>query len=139
MKVLRGGTLIDGTGAAPVRDSAIVIDDDGRIQSVLPAGTPSWPRDAEVVDVTGMTVLPGLIDAHDHLASHGYELARRWNLDEPASTRHLRTAEVQKGKRADLVVVDGDPLRNIDALVDSSRIRLVMKDGLVVKDERTVA
>jgi imidazolonepropionase-like amidohydrolase len=36
---------------------------------------------------------------------------------------------VEKGKRADLVVVDGDPLRDIDVLVDRTRIRLVMKDG----------
>ena len=39
-------------------------------------------------------MLPGLIDAHDHLASHGYGLATRWGLDEPASTAHLRTARV---------------------------------------------
>src|SRR5436309_3293743 len=41
-----------------------------------------------------MTVLPGLIDWHNHLAFHGYELASRWELNEPGSTRHLRTARV---------------------------------------------
>ena len=41
-----------------------------------------------------MTVLPGLIDTHDHLAMHGYDLARRWGIDEPQSTRTLRTAKV---------------------------------------------
>jgi imidazolonepropionase-like amidohydrolase len=39
-------------------------------------------------------VLPGLIDCHDHLASHGYDLATRWELDEPSSARHLRTGRV---------------------------------------------
>jgi imidazolonepropionase-like amidohydrolase len=90
MKILRGGTVIDGTGGAPVRDAAVVIRDD-RIESVTTGGG-SWPRDAQVIDATGMTVLPGLIDGHDHLAFHGYELASRWGLDEPASTKSLRTA-----------------------------------------------
>ena len=92
MIVLKGGTLIDGTGAAPVRDTAVVIRD-GRIEAVTTAGANTWPTNAEIADVSSMTVLPGLIDCHDHMALHGYDLARRWNLDEPASTRTLRTAQ----------------------------------------------
>src|SRR5262245_45251423 len=91
--VLTGATLIDGTGADPVRDAAIVIDGD-RIAAAGARRELSWPADATVIDVAGRTVLPGLIDAHDHLASHGYGLATRWGLDEPASTAHLRTARV---------------------------------------------
>jgi imidazolonepropionase-like amidohydrolase len=90
--VLKGGTLIDGTGTPPVRDAAVVVRD-GRVETVTTAGANSWPRDAEVIDVSGQTILPGLIDCHDHMALHGYELTRRWNLDEPASTRSLRTAQ----------------------------------------------
>lgn len=93
MIVLRGGTLIDGTGAPPLRDATIRIDD-GRIESVAAGAGGPQPPGGEVLDVSGLTILPGLIDAHDHLASHGYELAKRWGLDEPASTRHLRTARV---------------------------------------------
>lgn len=99
MIVLRGGTLIDGTGAAPVADAAVVIRD-RRIETVTTANAGPWPGDAErredapeIIDARGMTVLPGLIDCHDHLAAHGYELASRWGLDEPASTRSLRTAQ----------------------------------------------
>jgi imidazolonepropionase-like amidohydrolase len=90
MKVLRGGTLIDGTGHAPVRDATIVLRD-GRIESVT-AGAGTWPAGTEIVDAAGMTILPGLIDCHDHLGFHSYDLAHRWGLDEPASTRSLRTA-----------------------------------------------
>jgi len=94
MKMLRAGTLIDGTGAPPVRDATVLIDQ-GRIEAVTTGGpSGSWPADAEVIDASGLTVLPGLIDCHDHLAFHGYELVRRWGLDEPQSTRHLRTARV---------------------------------------------
>jgi imidazolonepropionase-like amidohydrolase len=93
IRVLTGATLIDGTGAAPVPDAAVVIED-GRVTEAGPRAALAWPADAEVIDARGRTVIPGLIDAHDHLASHGYALATRWGLDEPASTAHLRTARV---------------------------------------------
>jgi imidazolonepropionase-like amidohydrolase len=91
MLVVRGGTLIDGTGRAPVPDATLVVED-GRIEAITAGAAATWPASADVIDVTGLTVLPGLIDCHDHLAFHGYELASRWELNEPGSTRHLRTA-----------------------------------------------
>jgi len=93
IRVLTGATLIDGTGAAPVADAVIVIDGE-RIAAAGPRQGLSWPGDAEVVDVRGKTIIPGLIDAHDHMASHGYALATRFGLEDPASTAHLRTARV---------------------------------------------
>jgi imidazolonepropionase-like amidohydrolase len=93
MKVLKGGKLIDGTGAQPVADVAVLVRDQ-RIAAVTTRAGGDWPSDAEIIDVSGMTILPGLIDCHDHLAMHGYDLARRWGLDEPLSTRTLRTAKV---------------------------------------------
>ena len=95
MKVLKGGRLIDGTGAAPVEGATVVIDGN-RIAAVTTRNQSDFPADAEIVDVSGMTVLPGLIDCHDHMANHKYDLAHRWRLDEPQSTRHLRTAAVLK-------------------------------------------
>jgi imidazolonepropionase-like amidohydrolase len=92
-RIILGSTLIDGTGAAPISDAAVVIDGD-RIAAVGPRAKMSWPAGAEVIDAAGLTILPGLIDTHDHLASHGYALTRRWGLEEPASTSHLRTAAV---------------------------------------------
>lgn len=92
MRVLTGGRLIDGTGAGPV-EAAIVVKDN-RIAAVETGARGGWPADAEIIDVSGMTVLPGLIDCHDHLAMHGYDLARRWGIDEPQTTRTLRTAKV---------------------------------------------
>ena len=93
MLVLRNGTLIDGTGRPPVREASLVIND-GRIEVVATGPGATWPASAEVVDVRGASILPGLIDCHDHLAFHGYELASRWELNEQSSTRHLRTARV---------------------------------------------
>ena len=95
MKILKGGRLIDGAGAAPV-DGATIVLRDNRIASVTSRNQSDWPADAEIIDVSGMTVLPGLIDCHDHMANHRYSLEHRWRLDEPQSTRHLRTAAVLK-------------------------------------------
>jgi len=93
MKILRGGTLIDGTGAGPLAGATVVVRDQ-RIEAVSTRAGDDWPAEAEIIDVSGMTILPGLIDCHDHLAMHGYDLARRWGIDEPQSTRALRTAKV---------------------------------------------
>lgn len=65
--VIRAGTLIDGTGAAPIRNAVIVIQGD-RITAV--GANAQVPAGATVIDLSGATVLPGFIDAHVHLASH---------------------------------------------------------------------
>src|SRR5436190_24135658 len=66
---IRGGTLIDGTGNAPIKD-AIVRIADGQIIEILSGK--EKPRTAKpatsVFDATGLTVLPGLIDAHCHIS-----------------------------------------------------------------------
>jgi imidazolonepropionase-like amidohydrolase len=58
--------VIDGTGHAPLEDATIVIKG-SRIQSVH-AGTAGIPADAKVLDLHGDTVMPGIINAHGHLA-----------------------------------------------------------------------
>ncbi|HEV8031279.1 MAG TPA: amidohydrolase family protein [Stellaceae bacterium] len=95
MKVLKNARLIDGTGAGPLEDATIVIRGD-RIEAITTRNQSDWPAEAEIIDVAGMTVLPGLIDCHDHMANHKYDLAHRWGIDEPQSVRHLRTASVLK-------------------------------------------
>jgi imidazolonepropionase-like amidohydrolase len=63
--VLRGGRIFDGTGA-PAREGTLVIERN-KIVRILPTGSMDWPKDAKVIDVSGKTVLPGLIDLHTHL------------------------------------------------------------------------
>ena len=93
MKALVGANLIDGTGGPVLHDATVLIDEE-RIKAVGPRPAVELPPNTEVIDVSGLTLLPGLIDCHDHLASKGYELATRWGLTEPTSLRHLRTAHV---------------------------------------------
>lgn len=66
MTVIKGKLLIDGTGSQPVADPVIVVDGD-TISAVGLAGQIEVPRDAGVIDLSEMTLLPGLIDAHIHL------------------------------------------------------------------------
>jgi imidazolonepropionase-like amidohydrolase len=61
--VVRGGTLIDGTGADPRPADVLIVE--GRIRSVEARIEPG--RDDTVIEAGGLTVLPGLIDAHTHL------------------------------------------------------------------------
>ncbi len=65
MKALTGGLLIDGTGKDPVPNATVLIDDDGRIAQV--GQLDSRPANTEVIDVSGLTIMPGLIDCHVHL------------------------------------------------------------------------
>ena len=67
MKALVGANLIDGTGAPVVDDATLLIDGE-RIESVGPRAAVNLPPNTEVIDVSGLTLLPGLIDCHDHLA-----------------------------------------------------------------------
>ncbi|GAG31341.1 unnamed protein product, partial [marine sediment metagenome] len=63
MLVLNHARLIDGTGGPPVDDATIVLDG-SRI--IAAASAANYPSDAQVFDVRGLTILPGLIDAHVH-------------------------------------------------------------------------
>jgi len=62
LTVLRGGTLIDGTGAPPRANTVIVIQGN-RIDSI---GSGDVPSGARVIDITGKYVVPGLWDKHLH-------------------------------------------------------------------------
>ena len=64
--VLTGARLFDGTGSAPLEQSTLVIRN-GRIEAVGAAGTVMAPADAVRIDLSGKTILPGLINAHGHL------------------------------------------------------------------------
>ena len=94
MQAIVGGTLIDGRGGEPVVDSTVLIGDDGRIAAAGPRAAVQLPEGTERLDVSGLTVIPGLIDCHEHLASFTYDLLSRWGLTEPGSTRTVRIARV---------------------------------------------
>jgi imidazolonepropionase-like amidohydrolase len=64
---LVGATLIDGSGGPPLTDAAIVVRD-GSIEFVGPRSSFQLPQGTREVNVKGRWIIPGLIDAHAHLA-----------------------------------------------------------------------
>ena len=64
--LLTGGSVIDGTGARPRSDTAVLFEQD-RILAVGPGAIAEAAADARIIDVSGCTVMPGLIDSHCHI------------------------------------------------------------------------
>jgi imidazolonepropionase-like amidohydrolase len=80
---LVGGTLIDGFGAPPIRNSVVLVQGE-RISAVGQVGTLPVPPGAEVISTEGMTVLPGLWDMHVHLMINGHSDYAHWDKTYPA-------------------------------------------------------
>ena len=78
LKALVGGTLIDGFGAAPIKNSVIIIEDE-RIKQIGTVGNIEIPSNAEIISTEGMSVLPGLWDMHVHTMINGHADYNHWN------------------------------------------------------------
>ena len=66
--ILEGASLIDGTGSPPRNDSVVVLKDE-RILTVTDKGSyTTYPKDSEIVNLTGRFLIPGLFDMHAHVA-----------------------------------------------------------------------
>jgi imidazolonepropionase-like amidohydrolase len=103
---LVGGTLIDGYGGPPLRNSVVLIGGE-RIRAVGQVGTLAVPSGAEIVSTDGMSVLPGLWDAHVHLDIDGHADYDHWDrayasiqeqVIKPASARQLLMAGVTSAR-----------------------------------------
>ncbi len=108
--VLDGAQIIDGTGNAPVASGRLVIRNE-RIVAVGPKDTTPVPSEAERLDLSGRTIIPGLIDLHFHIEddpklalrqlSHGVTTFRdpgQWN-DKFAGLRKFIADDGLKGPR----------------------------------------
>ena len=82
VKALVGGTLIDGYGSTPLRNSVVIVEGE-RIKAVGQVGTLAVPAGAEVISTEGMTVLPGLWDMHVHLMINGHSDYAHWDKTYP--------------------------------------------------------
>ena len=127
VKALVGGTLIDGYGGTPIRNSVILIDGQ-KIRAIGQVGTLAVPEGAEVISTEGMSVLPGLWDMHVHLDINGHADYDHWDktyppqyetVIMPSSAKQLLMAGVTSAR--DL----GAPLR------ESIAVREAIKSGKI--------
>jgi imidazolonepropionase-like amidohydrolase len=106
LKALVGGTLIDGYGGRPIRNSVVLVEGE-RISAVGTVATLPVPRGVEVISTEGMSVLPGLWDMHVHLMLNGHSDYAHWDktylpqlerVIMPASAKQLLLAGVTSAR-----------------------------------------
>lgn len=121
---LVGGTLIDGYGGRPIRNSVILVEGD-RIKAVGTVGTLAVPRDAQIISTEGMSVLPGLWDMHVHTMLDGHGDYGHWDstytnsptgilgrVIMPASAKQLLLAGVTSARDLGAPLEESIALRN---------------------------
>jgi len=115
--LLRNGDVIDGTGSDPKRSTSVLTDGDLIVALGRDAESRAAERggDVKIIDATGLTVMPGLIDAHVHVTlgepASNDEL---FNRREPISAALLAAHNARKILRAGVTsFLDVDGLFNI--------------------------
>lgn len=66
--IVKGKKLIDGKGGTPLQKAAVVIEG-GRVKAVGTIEKMRIPRGSEIIDLSGCTLMPGLMDIHMHVAA----------------------------------------------------------------------
>ncbi len=99
---LVGGLLIDGTGAEPVENSLVLIND----KTFEYAGEMrEYPEDYTVIDCKGKTVMPGLIDTHIHFSGNLTDNDIDWVVESPAQKQACAVKQAWEALNAGLTTV----------------------------------
>jgi imidazolonepropionase-like amidohydrolase len=89
MLLFEHARLLDCTGSAPRADMCVLVEGE-RIERIAPSGSFSIAPGTSVIDCQGRTLMPGLIDAHVHLAAVDLDMAS--NARQPGPVVALRIA-----------------------------------------------
>jgi imidazolonepropionase-like amidohydrolase len=90
---LVGGRMIDGRGSDPLEESVVILDGPV-IQETAKKDEVKIPPDAEIIDVSDLTVMPGMIDCHCHISITSWDIRER--LFTPRTVELFQTAEMMK-------------------------------------------
>ncbi len=114
--VLRGGTLIDGTGRAPIADAVVVVQGQ-HIVAIGNSNAVSVPENARIIDTQNKWIIPGLIDAHAHFGT-GLMMGNNIVTPDPKVRGEIARNYLRYGVTTIFVMAD-DPER---VLSDKTRI-----------------
>jgi imidazolonepropionase-like amidohydrolase len=114
--------LLDPATGETTREAVVLIED-GRVKSAGRRAAAQVPRDAESIDATGLTILPGLIDCHVHLTSLGEGLDFARELTTPP------TLELMRAVRAARRTLDAGFTTVRDAAGSPAGIRMAVDAG----------
>jgi imidazolonepropionase-like amidohydrolase len=127
VKALVGGTLIDGHGGKPLRNSVVIIEGE-RIKAIGQLGTLAVPKEAEVISTEGMSVLPGLWDMHVHLQINGHSDYAHWDKTYPS----LLGSVIMPASAKQLLLAGVTSARDLGApLKESIEVRDAIKAGKI--------
>src|SRR3989449_2268172 len=99
--LLKPAHIFDGE-SAQLHDGWVVLVRGEKIEAVGPASEVKAPADAKVIDLSGMTLMPGLIDAHSHILLHPYS-ETVWNDQVAREALSLRVARATNHLRSTLM------------------------------------
>jgi imidazolonepropionase-like amidohydrolase len=123
-----GGTLIDGFGSTPIRNSVILIEGE-RITAVGQVGALAVPAGATVISTEGMSVLPGLWDMHVHTMLNGHPDYDHWDK----TYLNRLESEIMPATARQLLMAGVTSARDLGAPLDASvNVRKKINDGTLV-------
>ncbi|HEY0348054.1 MAG TPA: amidohydrolase family protein, partial [Pyrinomonadaceae bacterium] len=99
--LLKPARIFDGE-SAQLHDSWVVLVHGQKIEAVGPASEVKVPADAKVIDLPGLTLMPGLIEAHSHILLHPYS-ETVWNDQVAREPLSLRVARATNHLRSELM------------------------------------
>src|SRR5437016_12556155 len=101
VSLLKPARIWDGEAAA-LRDGWVVLVRGQKIEAVGPASEVKAPADVKVIDLPGLTLMPGLIEAHSHIMLHPYS-ETVWNDQVAREPLSLRVARATNHLRSELM------------------------------------